>query len=157
MQLLSFPSLPSVISVLLYSPLWHFRSLPYLSPLWCEEVKKRPKAIPVVHLALLDPPSTCHICLLFRIVIGGVPLRTLLGVETFFGLAIVQSSPSVRFSCIYFHYNNEIPFVSKVSKQPTFMADFLEDDDPSDLAEHRFGQQEWDRLEESFVNVRPAT
>lgn len=34
------------------------------------------------------------------------------------------------------------------------MADFLEDDDPSEMAEHRFGQQEWDKLEETFVNVR---
>jgi hypothetical protein len=33
------------------------------------------------------------------------------------------------------------------------MADLLEDDDPSDLAEHRFGYQEWDKLEENFTNV----
>ena len=33
------------------------------------------------------------------------------------------------------------------------MADLLEDDDPSELAEHRFGYQEWDKLEENFVNV----
>lgn len=34
------------------------------------------------------------------------------------------------------------------------MADFLEDDDSSATADHRFGYQEWDRLEENFVNVR---
>lgn len=33
------------------------------------------------------------------------------------------------------------------------MADFLEDDDPSDVADHRFGNQEWDKLEENFMNV----
>jgi len=32
------------------------------------------------------------------------------------------------------------------------MADVLEDDDPSELAEHRFGYQEWDKLEENFMN-----
>lgn len=32
------------------------------------------------------------------------------------------------------------------------MADFLEDDE-SDYGEHRFGHQEWDKLEENFVNV----
>jgi len=33
------------------------------------------------------------------------------------------------------------------------MADVLEDDDPSELSEHRFGYQEWDKLEENFMNV----
>lgn len=34
------------------------------------------------------------------------------------------------------------------------MADFLEDDDSSEMADHRFGYQEWDKLEENFVNVQ---
>ena len=33
------------------------------------------------------------------------------------------------------------------------MADLLEDNDPSELAEHRFGHQEWDKIEENFINV----
>jgi hypothetical protein len=33
------------------------------------------------------------------------------------------------------------------------MADVLEDDDNT-VPEHHFGRQEWDRLEDNFINVR---
>ncbi|KAF8323680.1 hypothetical protein DL93DRAFT_2151020 [Clavulina sp. PMI_390] len=33
------------------------------------------------------------------------------------------------------------------------MADFLEDDESCPMNEHRFGHQEWDRLEETFINA----
>ena len=35
------------------------------------------------------------------------------------------------------------------------MADVLEDDDGA-VSEHHFGRQEWDRLEDNFINVRSA-
>jgi hypothetical protein len=37
------------------------------------------------------------------------------------------------------------------------MADFLEDDEPPSISDHRFGNQEWDKLEENFVNVSIAS
>jgi hypothetical protein len=52
--------------------------------------------------------------------------------------------------------NHHPPIISRESLDIFYieiMADLLEDNDPSELAEHRFGHQEWDKIEENFINV----